>query len=173
MPSSLIKITETTVTSAVASVTLTGINSTYDVYMVKFNNVIPDTNTVYFNMRVTESGTANTTSNYDQAYKVLKSAVAFADIGASNGNSFGILSEQYGTGGNESANGVVYIYNANNSSEYTFISAELSAREHNGNLLGNQGGGVFTSTSTVDGVNFFQNSGNIASGTFTLYGLNK
>lgn len=173
MAGSLIKIQETTVTSAVASVTLTGIDSTYDVYMVKFNNVIPDTNQVYFNMRVTESGTANSTSNYDQAYKVLKAAVGFADIGASNGNSFGILSEQYGTGGNESANGIVYIYNANNSSEYTFQTSELSARDHNGNLLGNQGGGVFTSTSAVDGVNFFQNSGNITSGKFTLYGLKK
>ena len=168
MAGQLVQVATNTVTSAVSSVTLTGIDSD-DVYMVAFNNVIPDTNTVYFNMRVTESGTANSTSNYDQTYKVLKAAVGFANIGATNGNSFGILSEQYGTGGNESANGVVYIYNANNSSEYTFQTSELSARDHNGNLLGNQGGGVFTSTSAVDGVNFFQNSGNIASGTFTLY----
>ena len=164
----LVQVATTTVSGAVASVTLTGIDSD-DVYMVAFHNVQPDTNTVYFNMRVTESGTANSTSNYDQSYKVLKAAVGFANIGATNGNSFGILSEQYGTAGNESANGIVYIYNANDSSKFTYQSAELSARDHNGNLLGNQGGGVFTSTSAVDGVNFFQNSGNITSGTFTLY----
>jgi hypothetical protein len=35
MAGSLIKIEETTVSSAVASVTLTGIDSTYDVYMVR------------------------------------------------------------------------------------------------------------------------------------------
>ena len=39
MAGSLIKIDEEIVSSAVASVTLTGIDSTYDVYMVKMNNV--------------------------------------------------------------------------------------------------------------------------------------
>jgi hypothetical protein len=168
MAGKLVQVATTTVTSAVSSVTLTGIDDD-SVYMVAFNNVLPDTNTVYFNMRVTESGTPNSTSNYDQCYKLLKTFSTPTNIQATGGNSFGILSEQYGTGGNESANGTVYIYNANNSSEYTYQSADLTARDHNGNLLGNQGGGVFKSTSAVDGVNFFQNSGNITSGTFTLY----
>ena len=35
--------------------------------------------------------------------------------------------------------------------------------------MGYQGGEVFTSTSSVDGVHFFMDNGNIASGTFTLY----
>ena len=39
MAGSLIKIDEEIVTSAVASVTLTGIDSTYDVYMVKYNKL--------------------------------------------------------------------------------------------------------------------------------------
>ena len=39
MAGSLIKIDEEIVSSAVASVTLTGIDSTYDVYMVVLNNV--------------------------------------------------------------------------------------------------------------------------------------
>ena len=39
MPGSLVKIDEEIVSSAVASVTLTGIDSTYDVYMVTSNNV--------------------------------------------------------------------------------------------------------------------------------------
>ena len=43
MAGSLIKIDEEIVSSAVASVTLTGIDSTYDVYMVRLNNVQPET----------------------------------------------------------------------------------------------------------------------------------
>ena len=58
---SLIKIDEEIVTSAVASVTLTGIDSTYDVYMVRFNNVLGTSEPTNFSYRMTESGTANST----------------------------------------------------------------------------------------------------------------
>jgi len=46
---------------------------------------------------------------------------------------------------------------------------------HTALLIGNQGGAVFTSASAVDGIQFFTETGvtNIASGTFTLYGLKK
>ena len=65
---------------------------------------------------------------------------------------------------------IVYIYNANNSSEYTFYTQEtVYLNPFSGGLNGAQGGGVFTSASTVDGVNIFFSSGNIASGTFTLF----
>ena len=43
MAGSLIKIAETTVTSAVSSVSLVGIDSTYDVYMVRVSNLQCDT----------------------------------------------------------------------------------------------------------------------------------
>ena len=66
---SLIKIDEEIVTSAVASVTLTGIDSTYDVYMLKVNNLKVDTDNTTLYGRVSNSGTADTTSNYDRAAK--------------------------------------------------------------------------------------------------------
>ena len=71
MAGSLVKIAETTVSSAVASVTLTGIDSTYDVYMVRFNNVAPETDATNLRVRFTESGTPDSTSaNYDRAKKI-------------------------------------------------------------------------------------------------------
>ena len=80
MAGSLIKIDEEIVTSAVASVTLTGIDSTYDVYMVKYNNYKPATDTQVFKFRFTEGGTPNTTANYDMAEKVLTADVAFGNL---------------------------------------------------------------------------------------------
>ena len=59
MSGSLIKIAETTVSSAVSSVTLTGIDSTFDVYMVTINNLDPDTNSQKFRIRFTVSGSAD------------------------------------------------------------------------------------------------------------------
>ena len=175
MAGSLIKIDEEIVTSAVASVTLTGIDSTYDVYMVKFNNVIGTSGNNNLEVRVTESGTPNTTSNYDFAHKKLDATTTFANQSATNSDHFQI-NLQVGNDPlfNEQSNGILYIFNANNSSEYTFITTEtVFLNPFSGGLNGSQGGGVFTSASTVDGLNIFFSTGNIDSGTFTLYGLKK
>ena len=71
MSGSLIKIDEEIVTSAVASVTLGGIDSTYDVYMLRANNVTSTTDNGSIRARVTVSGTPDTSANYDNAYKLL------------------------------------------------------------------------------------------------------
>ena len=68
MAGSLIKINEEIVsTSAVATVTLTGIDSTYDVYRLEITNVITmaaDASRIKVKIYC-KSGTPNTTSNYD------------------------------------------------------------------------------------------------------------
>ena len=75
----LVQVATNTVTSAVASVTLTGIDSS-DVYMVAYNNVVPATDSNYLYARFTESGTPNSTSNYDLADKDLRASEAFEMI---------------------------------------------------------------------------------------------
>ena len=168
---SLIKIDEEIVTSAVASVTLTGIDSTYDVYMVRFNNwnAVNDNVTGY--IRLTASGTANTTSNYDFASKNLDATTTFGNTSSTNQDKFDIVNSGTATG--EISNAILYLFNFNNASEYSFMTIEATLRNASGTLKGHQGGGVLTVTEANDGVEFFFSSGNIASGTFTLYGLKK
>jgi len=172
MAGSLIKISETIVTSAVASVTLTGVDSTYDVYMVRVNNLQCDTDTEDVKCRVTESDTPNTTANYDRASKLLRTSTTFANQSATNETSWD-MGTNIGTATGESSNFVMYVFNANNSSEYTFITKEVVELNSTPELVGQQGGGVFTSTSTVNGLQYFMDSGNIDNGVFTLYGLKK
>jgi hypothetical protein len=171
MAGSLIKIDEEIVTSAVASVTLTGIDSTYDVYMVRYNNVLPVNDNVLLSNRVTVSGTADTTANYKYAYKLLQANTTFSNVSATN-DTDNVLGTN-GTGGNESTNGIMYLFNFNNASEYSFGTVENTLREADTNLRGIQGGYVHTVAQACDGIQFFYASGNIASGTFTLYGLKK
>jgi hypothetical protein len=173
MAGSLIKIDEEIVTSAVASVTLTGIDSTYDVYQVIFNNVVPVTDNVDLFCRVTESSTPNTTANYDYAVKLMRTASSFLNISNTNNTLFD-FGNNIGTVTGEATNGTVYIFNANNSSEYTFITTEFVELNSSPELTSWTGGGVFTSTSSVNGLHFFfDGSSNIDNGTFTLYGLKK
>ena len=171
MAGSLIKIAETTVSSATASVSLVGIDSTFDVYKVVYDNVQCDTDAQNFRIRVTKSGSADTTSNYDQAYKKLDSSTTFGN--RSNTNQSYWETEELGTATQEQNNGVLYLFNFNNSSEYSFITLEESTFNTAQTLTGRQGGAVHTVESASDGIQFFMESGNIDVANFKLYGLVK
>ena len=171
MAGSLVLIQETTVSSATATVTLTGIDSTYDVYTVLLNNVA-GTADANFNMRVTTSGTADSDSEYDTASAILKSASSFGSTSDENEAQWRINST-VGTDTGEQTNHTIYLFNFNNSSEYSFYSNESVKLNASGSLEGYQGGGAHTVAESNDGVNFFFTSGDIESGTFKLYGLKK
>jgi len=174
MAGSLIKIDEEIVTSAVASVTLTGINSTYDVYQLVISNY-QSASSQSISMRVTESGSPNSTANYDEASKYLKSNTTFANFAQTNQTS-GFLTTTVGdTTTNSAYNGntTAYLFNFNNASEYSFYTVEASHNDTGGNVYGIQGGGVFTSTSSCDGVYIFGSNSYNFTGNFTLYGLKK
>jgi hypothetical protein len=175
MAGALIKIDEEIVTSAVASVTLLGIDSTYDVYMVQVKNVRGSTNTE-LNARVTIGGTAQSgASDYAWAVKLLKSGGSFQNISTSSD------SRMFSTGyfqnsATNTTNGTLYLFNFSSISEYAFITTEGTGYFSGSSIEanGNQGGGVYKQTGTArDGINFYEPNGNIQSGKFTLFGLKK
>ena len=168
MAGQLVQVATETVTSAVASVTLTGIDSD-DVYMFTANNVVCSESVRDGRLRVTKSGTADTTSNYDSAAKNLKSYGTFGDYSQTNSTYWNrvIANFQVTTSG-VSGNAIIYLYNFNSSSEYSFVTLD-DATMYSSGLLGQQGGGVHTVASASDGVNWHFSSGNITGGTFTLY----
>ena len=177
MSGSLIKIDEEIITSATASVTLGGSDwdSSYDVYMLKIKDCEPSVDNVVLQGRFTEGGVENSSANYDMARKVLQANATFLNLSLQNYNEFFFNRIAVGTGGGETLNGVFYIFNANNSSEYTFMTIENVGIGITPNTFGEAGGVVLTSQTQVDGVKlFFQSSANIQAGaTFTLYGLKK
>ena len=175
MSGSLIKLEEVTVSSAVASVTLGDDkwDSSYDVYMVKVNNVAPDGANRQLYMRVTKSGTADTTSNYDYAYKALRADTTFGNVSNTNQTFWQTSNYANSTGTSQTMNGVFYLFNFN-SSEYSFVTNETANLTGGDLLIGAQGGGVHTVASASDGIYFYYNADNIDTGsTFTLYGLKK
>jgi hypothetical protein len=171
---SLIKIDEEIVTSAVSSVTLTGIDSTYDVYMVKLNNVSPATANI-FRARITKdvagTPTPQTTTNYDFALKGFKTSGSFENNYNSNQNYIDVT-DSFVNASTGNANLIMYIFNANNSSEYTFLTIETS-HYAGAELYGNQGGAVYTVAEAHNGIQFYFDAINTDAGTFTLYGLKK
>ena len=171
MAGSLIKIDEEIVTSAVASVTLLGIDSTYDVYMLKFNNWKTDTDNIQCRLRVTKSGTADVTANYDFSAKLLEASLPFYNYAVTN-SSF-LAMDNIGTGTSESQNGIFYLFNFNSSSEYSFVTYETVYINPAPKTAGYAAGMVHTIASASDGIQLLQSAGNINNGKFSLYGLAK
>ena len=168
MAGRLVQVATNTVTSAVPSVSLTGIDSD-DVYMVAYNNLGQVSDNQSTNVRFIDSvGSAITDSLYDTAQVNMCSDVVFRKIYGANANKSFIV-EQGGSNTNELSNGILYIFNANNASEYTFFTIEGNYTNTATNLRGGQGGGVLKSAEAVTGIEFLITSGNIDSGTFTLY----
>ncbi len=176
MAGSLILLDSVTASSS-ATVTLgtTDWDSSYDVYMVVLNDVVPATDDVDVYMRFTKASdnSVDSSSNYDWAYKTLKTYSAFEDDSDTNQSAFRITTQEVGTGTSETLNGVMYLFNFNNASEYSFFTEELVAVDDSAYLHGNQGGGVLTVSQATNGVQIYMQSGNIASGEFKLFGLRK
>ena len=178
MAGSLIKIDEFTTSSAVASVTIGGgssgssglnasIDSTYDVYMFSMSNVVC-TSSQPMLVRFTVSGSPDTSANYDEAHKYLKSSSAFANLSGTNQTTIYLSVTTLGAG----ANGIYYLFNFNNSSEYSFITNETTNSNASG-LFGLAGGGVNTVAQSCDGLYIFGSNSFNFTGNFTLYGLKK
>ena len=172
MSGSLVLIDSSTASNS-STVSLGGSDwdSSYDVYMVIYDKIICDTDQKNFQIRVLKSSSADTTSNYDQAYKKLDSTTSFPT--RQNENQAYWSTEELGTSTQVQNNGVLYLFNFNNGSEYSFITLEESSFNSLSQSTGRQGGGVHTVASASNGIQFFMASGNIASGEFKLYGLRK
>jgi len=175
MAGSLVLINETTVTSAVASVALSGIDSTFNVYKVVLNNVAPadDNKDLYLNYIKASDSSVDTTANYDFASKGLYASASFQNNNQENANNQKVMYAR-GNDTNEMSNCIIYLFNTFSSSEFSFNTVEAVGLNFSSQSYGEQGGGVHTVAQSNEGVSFsWESGGNFTSGTFQLYGLKK
>jgi len=161
------QIATTTISSAVSSVTLTGITEDC-VYMLTGNNVITVNDGTTLRARVTESGTAQTSTNYVRSNKELNASTSFSNDTTTQSAFY--LANTVGSADTEQQNFILYLHNFYSSSDFPYISNEVVGVNSSAQLNGRQGGGVYTATAAVnDGIQFFAGSGNLEAGTFTLF----
>lgn len=174
MAGSLIKISETISTGSQSSLIVTGINSTYDVYVVQYY-VRPTDNDKDLYVRVTTSGTGDSDSEYDMSTKFLRADTSFGNTFVNNGTQW-FFNSAMPNDSNKFVNATLYLFNFNNSSEFSFVTVETAGfNDTIPGLVGEQGGGVHTVAEANDGLSVQWESGsNFASGSkIILYGLSK
>ena len=169
MSGSLILIDSETASSS-SSISLTGMSSTFDVYMATIEGVT-HSQASYDYVRFTVGGSADTSANYDSAGKVLRTQGAFHNQVQTNAT-FGYLSPyEKSTTAQDQTNATIYIFNSQNSGEYTFATFDETSKGTQ--VFGVQGGMVLAEAQITDGINFSPSAGNYPAGDFKLYGLKK
>lgn len=174
MAGALIKVDSDTSGGSVAELKVTGIDSTYDVYVVKYS-VKPVDNDKDLYIRTTTSGTADSDSQYDEATMFHRRDAAFANTYTTNATQWYACAAASNDAAIDVA-GTMFLFNFANASEY-------SAMTHEGagwnitipGLVAENGGGVHTVAEANDGIALsWESSSNFASGSkITLYGLSK
>ena len=141
--------------------------TTDDVYMVALTNA-STTSDGQIRTRVLVSSSEDTSSEYDQASKALIANASFSNDALTNQNHWRFMFT--GNQSYETQSAILYLYNFNNSSEYSFVTNEVSSWTNTPRLYGLQGGAVQTETQSCNGIRFYASSGNLSDGSkFTLY----
>tara|TARA_X000001382_G_C3050656_1_gene140971 strand:- start:34 stop:555 length:522 start_codon:yes stop_codon:yes gene_type:complete len=153
--------------SDAATASFTGFDSSkYDSYLFTCSNIVPATDGQFFSMRMSVDGGSNYLSASD-SYRIA------AVTGISAGDSAYIPLTNTIFGGNSTEGGSldVRIHNPNlNTCTYVFADGILSYT--NNTVYGAQGRGGKTAAATVvNAAQFLFASGNITSGTITMYGM--
>lgn len=156
------------------------LDGTYKAYVVKITNLVPQTDDEDLRLRTSTNGG----SSYDSGAGNYKWSTSGFSSNSSSGNygnnsdttinlscptSVGTIGIGNATG--ESYSAVVYINNPADASLYTSINFTANYILSGGDTMGLVGSGARLAVADVDAIRFLMSSGNITSGTFTLYGL--
>ena len=172
----MILLKTTDVTSATASVDFNSslITDTYDKYIMSYQGVKPVNDTVYLRSRYsTDNGSTFETGTFSYGYQ--HSKLGGTATGGAGDTSSNYAENNWGAGNdaNYPYNGTFHIDALRDSSTYLSIRHEFIFRDSSNNQYVIQEGWTLSNAVTYNYIEFSFSSGNIADGTFTLYGMAK
>jgi hypothetical protein len=179
VPTGSVTLISTTTASSSATVSITGLNSTYKEYVIKMIQVHPGTDDSRLVMQGSTDGSnygVTMTSSGFRSYNYEDDSARGLDYQASadvaNGTGFtrvGILAS--GGDNDECCSGEFCIYDPSNT---TFVKHFISRMAEAGaepRAVDGYAAGYFDTTSAITAIQFKFDQGNIDSGTFKLYGI--
>jgi hypothetical protein len=174
--SDFVKITSTTVSSAVASVSLTGMDSTYQTYKIIGNDITLASSDNYYFRFINSSGDITGSSYYgvgDGAYKPYNSSDANLRYSNYNTNYGRIQNFDPSTNATNASSFEMIIPNPSNSATMPYCYGNVGWSGSNGTyMITATFAFQYTGAGAITGLKFYGNgSVNTSTGTFTLYGL--
>ena len=173
LPPHRVQIGATQTASASSSINFTSvIDSTYDRYMVVCNGVRPATNSANLLLRVSISSSLKTDATYEYHTAISAStASTYAGIGGSTNSSL-VIAQGMSNATDDNGSFIVFLHEPSNTAHNKILTWKGGYTGTTPSVLRADGSGAyFGSVAAIDGLGFLMNTGNIAEGDFTLYGL--
>lgn len=166
----------TATASTSASLTFTGITSTYDEYVFEIVDLLPATDGTQIYIRTSaNSGSTWDSGASDYTYVVATHAAGSATSLNSAGAAQIILAEQISnTTARGGVVGQVRLYNPSGTASHKrFVSQVANPQNGTTASIISIGQGARAATAAINGVQFLSSSGNLTSGTIRMYGVKK
>lgn len=155
-----------------ASLTQTGLNSTYDIYCIVLSSFVPDTDANDVRIQFGDSsGIDSGASDYVSGRQVLEegsTTYSYGDFAA--GPSIRLCTDP-GTGANEGVSSINWIMNPGDAGTRNTIFGTYSLYDSTPELRGGTIMGMRETAITLDRILVKFNNGNITSGRLTVWGL--
>jgi len=163
MAGSLVQVSRATGTGSNAALTVTGISSS-DIYVV-FYSVRPVDNDKDLYVRVTTGGTADSDSQYDMTGVFMRADASFSTSDVQDSDKW-FFNSAMPNDSNKWSNNSMFLFNFNNSSEYSYVTLDSVGWNDTIQSVGDKGAGIHTVNEANDGINLTWESGsNFASGS--------
>lgn len=170
--------TQTASASATINFDSTLITSTYKNYVILIDDFVNATDDGSLTLRVSENNGStikNTAGDYIYAGNKTNSAGVNFGFGSTTQTSMFFENIAGSNASNFAINGEIMIFNPSGSGRYKYFKSCLSFHAGGSGLNLFQyavaGGSYVATTNAINYIRLFSNSGNIASGTFKLYGI--
>jgi len=161
----------TQVASDSASLTQTGLDSTYDTYAIAFADILPATDNVTVNVQVGDSVGIDTGSDYKYWRTKIDSGGTASSYGPGT-DSYIRIGENVGSSTGEGFGALIYLHRPGDGTTHPMISGlgvshtQTAATYHGYTLFGARQAVI-----TLDRVLVAMSSGNITSGRMTIWGI--
>lgn len=159
--------------SADSTITITGIDDTYDFYALVFNKIRPSNNSATLELGLGNSGGINTSTNYDIHTASASAASTSYDADVAVNSTFFAVSNTVGNSVGRGVSGVLFLQRrvAATQLRSAVLSGTLSTITSSETCLGGQVTGIHTASLDLDRVQLEFSAGTITDGRFSVYGV--
>ena len=162
----------TAVASNSASLTITGLDSTYGQYAIGLSDFTSSGDNQYLEMQVGDSsGIHSGGSDYEHMSMVPVPTNNSGGYFSSSGNSAMRLLQNTGSSAGEGSGGLIYLNRPANGTSYPHFAGSVSSVNRHGNCAGGTFAGIRKAAVAVDRILVKFDSGNIVTGRMTIWGI--
>ena len=141
----------------------------YNVHFMTISDYAPQTDNRHLTIQFKVGGVADTDTDYAYAMQ-RQTASTGAELKSGNDSRI-YLAYNCSITSYETTNGYFYIYNAGDSTKFTFLTSQAMMIDKDSNQTANFNSGVYDQKNQVNGLQFQTSGGNLEHGIFTLYGI--